>query len=54
MGLKRVLWASANVLGGIVIVLVVVDPLRPLLPIFLLLGLAVVLMFLPALFPPGQ
>jgi hypothetical protein len=35
--LKRVLWASANVLGGAAVVLLVLDPTRPLLPVAALL-----------------
>jgi hypothetical protein len=49
--LKRILWSAANVLGGAVVVLLLLDPTRPLLPVFVLLGVAVVLMFLPALLP---
>jgi hypothetical protein len=48
MRLKRVLWTAANLLGGAVLVLLLVDPTRPLLPIFILLGLGVVFMALPA------
>jgi len=47
--LKRVSWSVANLLGGAVLVLLIVDPNRPLLPIFGLVGLAVALLFLPAL-----
>jgi len=54
MRLKRAFWFTANVLGGVVLVLVMIDPGRPLLPIFVLLGLAVVLMFLPAFLPPEK
>jgi hypothetical protein len=49
MRLKHVFWSVANVPGGTVLVLFLVDPTRPLLPIFVLLSLAVVLTFLPAL-----
>jgi hypothetical protein len=51
MRLKRVLWSAANLLGGVVLVLLVLDPTRPLLSVFILLGVAEVLMihstFLP-------
>ena len=47
--LKRVLWSAANVLGGAVLVLLLLDPTRPLLPIFVLLGTAVVFWVLPAI-----
>jgi hypothetical protein len=40
--MKRVLYFVANLLGGIVIVLLVIDPTRTLAPIFVLLGLAVI------------
>lgn len=50
MRLKRILWSAANVLGGAAIVLLVLDPTRPLVPILVLLGVAVVLMILPTLF----
>jgi hypothetical protein len=51
MLLKRVLWTAENLVGGTVLVLLLLDPTRPLLPIFGLLGVAVVLMFLPAFLP---
>jgi hypothetical protein len=49
MLLKRILWSAANLLGGAVVVLLVLDPTRPLLPIFIVVGTAIVLMVLPAL-----
>jgi len=51
MRLKHVLWTVANALGAAVLVLLAIDPNRPLQPIFALLGLAVVLWLLPALLP---
>lgn len=45
--MKRVLYLLANLLGGIVIVLLLVDPTRPLAPIFVLLALAVVCAVVP-------
>jgi hypothetical protein len=54
MWLKRLLWSAANVLAGVVLVLLALDPGRPLLPIFALLAVAVVLMLLPAWLPPGK
>jgi hypothetical protein len=37
-----------------VLVLLAIDPGRPLLPVFALLGVAVVLMFLPSWLPHGK
>jgi hypothetical protein len=37
----------ANVLGGVVLVLLIVDPIRPLAPVFILLGLAVLCAIVP-------
>jgi hypothetical protein len=54
MGLKRVLWSAANLLAGVVLVLLLLDPTRPLLPILGLLGVAVVLMLLPAFLPRSR
>jgi hypothetical protein len=51
MRLKRVLWSAANLLGGVVLVLLVMDPSRPLLHILVLLAVSVVLMLLPAFLP---
>jgi hypothetical protein len=48
MRLKRILWSAANAVAGEVLVLLLLDPTRPLLPIFILLGVAVVLMILLA------
>jgi hypothetical protein len=39
--MKRVLYALANLLGGVVLLLLLLDLTRPLAPIFVLLGLAV-------------
>jgi hypothetical protein len=44
----------AIVLGGLVLVLLLIDPARDLVPIFVLLALAVVLAFLPRFLPPCQ
>ena len=50
---KRVIWfTAANLLGGAVLVLLLLDPARPLWPIFTLLGAGVVLMVVPGLLPP--
>jgi hypothetical protein len=40
--MKRVLYIFANGFAGIVLVLVLLDPTRPLAPVFVLLALAVV------------
>lgn len=39
--MKRVLYCLANGFAGIVLVLLLLDPTRPLAPIFILLALAV-------------
>jgi hypothetical protein len=44
-------WSAANLLGVAVLVLWLLESTRPLVPSFLLLGVAVVLMLLPALLP---
>ena len=49
--MKRVLYFLANLLGGVVLVLLLLDPTRPLAPIFVLLGLAVVFAVLPRFLP---
>ncbi len=49
--MKRVLYALANLLGGVVLVLLVLDPTRPLAPIFVLLGLAVIFSVLRQFLP---
>lgn len=46
--MKRVLYYLATLLGGVVLILLF-DPTRPLLPIFILLALAVVCAARPAL-----
>jgi hypothetical protein len=43
---KRISWAIANTLAAVVLILLFMDPTRPLAPIFILLGLGVVLMVL--------
>jgi hypothetical protein len=45
--LRRVLYGMANLLGGVVLVLLFLDPGRDLLPVFALLALAVLLATLP-------
>jgi hypothetical protein len=40
--MKRALYALANVFAGVVLVLLLLDPTRPLAPVFVLLSLAVV------------
>ena len=54
MLLKRLLRSAANVLAGVVLVLLAIDPGRPPLPVFALLGVAVVLMLLPSWLAPGK
>ena len=49
--MRRVLYFLANLLGGVVLVLLLLDPTRPLAPIFVLLGLAVVFAVLPRFLP---
>ena len=49
--MKRVLYFLANLLGGVVLVLLVLDPTRPLVPVFVLLGLAVLFAVLPRFLP---
>jgi hypothetical protein len=51
MRLKRVCWSAANILGAAVLVLLLLDPGRPMLLIFVLLGVGVVLMVLLAFLP---
>jgi hypothetical protein len=46
--MKRVLYLLANLLGGVVLVLLLLDPARPLVPIFILLAAAVVCAVLPS------
>jgi hypothetical protein len=38
--LKRISWFTANTLAAVVLILLFLDPTRPLLPIFILLGSA--------------
>lgn len=45
--MNRVLYFLANGFAGIVLVLLVIDPTRPLAPIFVLLALAVVCAVVP-------
>jgi hypothetical protein len=54
MWLKRLLWSAANVLSGVALVLLALDPGRPLLPVFALLAVGVVLWLLPSWLPPGK
>jgi hypothetical protein len=49
--MKRALFPLANPLGGVVIVLPLIDPARPLAPVFILLALAVVFAILPRFLP---
>ena len=49
--MKRVLYFLANLLGGVVLVRLLLDPTRPLVPVFVLLGLAVVFAVLPRFLP---
>ena len=49
--MRRVLYFLANLLGGVVLVLLVLDPTRPLVPVFVLLGLAVLFAVLPRFLP---
>ena len=53
-GVPRLLSLAANVLGGIVLILLLFDPGRDLLLIFILLAMAVILAVLPRFLPPGR
>ena len=53
-GVRRLLYLVANVLGGVVLVLLLLDPGRDLLPVFLLLALTVLLVVLPRFLPPRR
>jgi hypothetical protein len=53
-GVRRVLYLVANVLGGVALVLLFLDPGRDLLPVDILLALAVLLAVLPHFLPPGR
>lgn len=48
--MNRVFYGLANLCAGAVLLLIILDPTRSLLPIFGLLALAVVLTFLPRYF----
>jgi hypothetical protein len=45
--MKRVLYILANGFAGVVLVLLLLDPTRPLVPVFVLLTLAVVCAVVP-------
>jgi hypothetical protein len=45
--MKRAFYILANGFAGVVLVLLVLDPTRPLAPVFVLLGLAVVCAVVP-------
>jgi hypothetical protein len=45
--MKRVFYILANGLAGVVLVLLLLDPTRPLVPVFVLLALAVVCSVVP-------
>jgi hypothetical protein len=47
--MKRALYVLANLLAGLVLVLLLVDDSRPLVPILVLLALAVVCAVLPSM-----
>ena len=49
--MKRCLYVPANLLAGLVLVLLLVESSRPLVPVFVLLGLAVVCAVLPSVLP---
>ena len=49
--LRRALYILANGFAGVVLVLLLIDPSRPLIPIFVLLALAVVCALVPWLLP---
>lgn len=53
--MRRACYIVANVLGGAVLVLLLIDPTRNLLPVFVLLAVAVVLAWIvPRFLPPGK
>ena len=52
-GVRRLLYLVANVLGGVVLLLLLLDPGRDLLPVGILPALAVPLAVLPRSLPPG-
>jgi hypothetical protein len=47
----RALYLLANLLGGVVLVLLLIDPTRPLGLVFVLLGLATVCVVVPRFLP---
>jgi hypothetical protein len=49
--MQRVLYLLANLLGGVVLVLLLLDPSRPLGPVFVLLGQAAVCVLVPRFLP---
>lgn len=49
--MRRFLYFLANLFGGVVIVLLLLDPTRPLAPIFVLLALAVLCVISARLLP---
>jgi hypothetical protein len=53
-GVRRLLYLAANVLGGVALVLRLLDPGRDLLPVAVLLALAVLLAVPPHFLPPGR
>ena len=52
--MRRLLYLAANVLGGVVPVLLLLDPGRDLLPVVILLALAALLAVLPRFLPKGR
>jgi hypothetical protein len=50
-GVRRPLHLAANVLGGVALVLLALDPGRELLPVVILLAAAVLLAVLPRFLP---
>jgi hypothetical protein len=49
-----VFWSAANLLDGVVLILLVIDPTHPLVPILALLAAAVVLPIWSSFLPPDQ
>lgn len=49
--MKRVFYILANGFAGVVLVLLLLDPARPLAPVFVLLALAVVCAVVPRFLP---
>jgi hypothetical protein len=49
--MKRAHYLLANVLGGVVLVLLLLDPTQPLAPVFVLWGLAAVCVVVPRFLP---